>query len=251
MNSKKKILLFFAGLLALFLLYHLNNASRAVLLAFTDSIKRFALSSEEFVEQNYHKHMAQVERIEELQKENQKLQKYRLLYQALLEDFKDIDKACKADIAPKYSLRLVRVLSYVNFADFSAVWLDTKLSGRKLAGLLSEENVAGIAIEDQGRTKGLLNGNYKCSYGVKVGAGANGVAMGSGDNRFVIVRYIPNYEPIKVGDIVKTNGLDGIFAEGLRVGVVVQIRQEGSYKVAKVRTFANLDSPRYLWLMKL
>ena len=247
----RRLLLFALGLVALVLLYNLNTATKNLLLRFTDTLKREVVTIQEAVLDYFDLHFEQVDTIKKLKEENAKLERYRLLYEVLRKDLQHIERQCRVDIPFRYSLRLVRVLSYVNFADFSAVWLDTKLSGRKLAGLLSEENVAGIAIEDQGRTKGLLNGNYKCSYGVKVGAGANGVAMGSGDNRFVIVRYIPNYEPIKVGDIVKTNGLDGIFAEGLRVGVVVQIRQEGSYKVAKVRTFANLDSPRYLWLMKL
>ena len=249
--NKKRFLLFFLGLLALLLLYRFDTVTRSVLLGFTDVIKRAYFDMERNISQALQRHFHQADTIERLMKEREELQKYKILYTALQNDLSHIQKECNATIVPPNGLRLVRVLSYVDFADESAVWIDTKLDGRKLAGLLSQDNVAGIAIEKDGRTQGLLNGNHKCSYGVKIGLGANGVAMGSGDNRFVIVRYIPNYETIRVGDMVKTSGLDGIFAEGLKVGVVVQIRQEGSYKVAKVRTFADLSSPRYLWLMKL
>ncbi|NPA65044.1 MAG: rod shape-determining protein MreC [Epsilonproteobacteria bacterium] len=249
MNKKRVSILLF-GLFAL-LLFLFGKGVHTTASDFTHSIKRVYFHIEQALIQIYERHFEQARRIEELQKRLVQMQKYQILYEALQEDLRRLQRECNATIVPNIGLRLVRVLSYVDFADKSAVWLDTKLEGRKLAGLLSKEYVAGIAIEKENKTMGLLNGNYKCSYGVKIGRGANGVAMGSGDNRFVIVRYIPNYEPIKVGDIVKTNGLDGIFAEGLKVGIVVQIHQEGSYKIAKVRTYADLRNPRYLWLMKL
>lgn len=53
-----------------------------------------------------------------------------------------------------------------------------------------------------------------------------GVVSGSG-GRFLVLKYIPPEEPVSVGDVVITSGLDGVFPEGLPVGTVSSINREG------------------------
>ncbi|NPA04392.1 MAG: rod shape-determining protein MreC [Epsilonproteobacteria bacterium] len=235
---------------ALFILYYTNEMIRNFVSSSLNGIKRQYLAIEDSFQTFSKLHFTQAETIQLLQEQNKKLEKYYILYQALKEDIKRIEYECNTSIKDVYNLRLVRALSYANFGDYTKIWLDTK-PDFKIAGLLQKEFVAGIAIKKDNKILGLLNGNYKCSYGVKVGEKANGIAIGSGNNRFILVKYIPNYEVIRVGDQVKTNGLDAIFGEGLKVGVVVKIWQEGSYKVAKVQLYADLTNPRFFWLMKL
>jgi cell shape-determining protein MreC len=61
-------------------------------------------------------------------------------------------------------------------------------------------------------------------------------------------------EPIlKVGDLLITTGMDGIFPMGLRVGIVSQVMplQEGacSYEISAKTTCGNLDHLSYLTVL--
>jgi len=232
------------------LLYSTNEMVRSFISSSLNSVKEQYLSFYDSLTTFSKLHFSQAETIKLLEQQNRALEKYYLLYTTLKEDFDRIENECNTSIRKEYKLRLVRALSYADFGDYTRLWLDTK-ADFKIAGLLQKEFVAGIAVNKNGKILGLLNGNYKCSYGVKVGEKANGIAIGNGNNQFILVKYIPNYEIIRVGDQVKTNGLDAIFGEGLKVGVVVKIWQEGSYKVAKVKLYADLTNPRFFWLMRL
>jgi rod shape-determining protein MreC len=48
---------------------------------------------------------------------------------------------------------------------------------------------------------------------------------------------------VQAGDIVTTNGLDGIFFANIPVGVVEKVSTEDNYKVAKVKYYANPLTP--------
>jgi rod shape-determining protein MreC len=53
-----------------------------------------------------------------------------------------------------------------------------------------------------------------------------GVVSGVG-GRMLVLKYIPPEEPVSIGEVVVTSGLDGIFPDGLPVGTVVSINREG------------------------
>ena len=247
----RRLLLIFAALVGLWILYKTNSFFSNSLLTIANSVKSRFLTLEQRLYEEWQKHFDQARRIETLQKRVQTLIPYQILYKELEDQLRELSKECNLSLPTVPNVQPVMAISYARLGDFTSMWLDATIPKGQIYGLLKNGQVAGIAIESQGRAKGLLNGNKQCSYGVVVGEKANGIAMGSGDNRYVIVKYIPNYEPIHAGQRVKTNGLDRIFVYGLDVGVVSQVWQEGSYKVAKVRTFADLSHPRFFWLMKL
>ena len=247
----RRLLLLFAALVGLWILYTTNSYFSTYLLSFSNSVKSRFLALEQKVYKEWQKHFEQARHIETLQKQVKSLMPYKILYKELEDRLGQLQTECNISLPFKPELRLIMAISYINLGDFTSMWLDAAIPKGGIYGLLRGDKVAGIAIESQGRAIGLLNGNKECSYGVTIGERANGIAMGSGDNRYVIVKYIPNYEPIHAGQRVKTNGLDHIFVYGLDVGVVSRVWQEGSYKVAKVRTFADLSHPRFFWLMKL
>ncbi len=247
----KRSLFLFAAISALFLLYKTNAFFSSSLLELSNALKSRWIHLETSIQQKITTHFNQAKKIEELQNRLRDLMRYKIEYEDMNDTLHQIQSDCNISIPHRSGLKYIMAISYVKLADLTSLWLDTKIPKERIYGLLKKDKVAGIAIDKKGKAMALLNGNPKCSYGVIVGDKANGVAMGSGDNRFVIVKYIPNYEPIHVGQRVKTNGLDHIFIYGLDVGVVTQIWQEGSYKVAKVRTFADFKHPRFFWLMKL
>ena len=51
-----------------------------------------------------------------------------------------------------------------------------------------------------------------------------GILRGSGDS-LLDLRYISNIEPVAVGDVVLSSGLDGIFPKGLVIGKVVRVEK--------------------------
>ncbi len=247
----RRLLFLFTAFVGLWILYQTNSFVSASLLSLFNTFKSKLLKVEQQVYKEWQKHFNQAERIEALQKRLQTLMPYKILYKELEDQLRQMTQECNVSVPFRPYVEPVMAISYIQLGDFTSMWLEASVPKERIYGLLQGSQVAGIAIDENGKAKGLLNGNKQCSYGVVVGERANGIAMGSGDNRYVIVKYIPNYEPIRAGQRVKTNGLDHIFVYGLDVGVVSQVWQEGSYKVAKVRTFADLSHPRFFWLMKL
>jgi rod shape-determining protein MreC len=67
-----------------------------------------------------------------------------------------------------------------------------------------------------------------------------GILKGTGD--FLLdLDYINNTEPVAVGDLVLSSGLDGIFPKGLRVGKVVRSdKGKGVFRSIKVEPFADM-----------
>ena len=65
----------------------------------------------------------------------------------------------------------------------------------------------------------------------------------------MIVKFIPMYKQIKVGDEVVTSGMDKIFFYGVKVGKVIEINERGSYKIAVIKTYADLSHPKYFWVV--
>jgi rod shape-determining protein MreC len=54
-----------------------------------------------------------------------------------------------------------------------------------------------------------------------------GIVSGTGNNGYCLLNYIPPEEVVQRGEVVITSGLDGIFPEGLPVGVVRSVKKEG------------------------
>ena len=53
--------------------------------------------------------------------------------------------------------------------------------------------------------------------------------------------YVGNTEPVKVGDIVVSSGLDGIYPKGLPIGKVVDSRKgKGVFRSIKVEPWIDL-----------
>ena len=67
-----------------------------------------------------------------------------------------------------------------------------------------------------------------------------GVLQGSGD-ALLDMAYVGNAEPVKVGDIVVSSGLDGIYPKGLPIGKVVDSRKgKGVFRFIKVEPRVDL-----------
>jgi rod shape-determining protein MreC len=216
---------------------------------FINDIKKFYTEKLIIVEETLTKYFFQSKTIENLKLENQDLKKYRLLYaeeNLELTKIKDIHANLKNY---KSDLKLAKVLSYVDFDDFTKVWLDAKKTDLKIEGLISENYAAGIVVNKGNQALALLNGNEKSNYAVFIGENrAPGITHGISNSNVLLAKYIPIWINIKVGDEVITSGMDNIFFEGLKVGRVVAIKKMADMQEARIEPYINALEQNFFYI---
>jgi len=204
--------------------------------------------------QNTANHFKQEEVIKELQAENIELQGYKLLYNEINGRFNNLKKSIEDIKLPKVDsqIEMIRVLSYINFDDFTNVWLDKKPEiENKILGLISENYASGIALVRENKLVGLLNGNKHCTYAVFIGDEKSpGIISASDKKDELFVKFIPIWANINIGDEVITSGMDNIFFEGLKVGKVTQIKEFPDMKIATINPYAQPLKKRYFYTYK-
>ena len=202
---------------------------------------------------SFEKHFNQAETIEKLKIENAELKEYKILYtnaQNQLHTLKEF--LINIDIPEnKSKIEIVKVLSYINYNDFTKVWLDKKVENDTILGLITDNYSAGIVVNKNGHAVGLLNGNKECSYAVFVGEEkAPGIITSSKNQDELEIKFIPVWAEIKKGDEVITSGMDNIFFEGLKVGRVIQVTDLADMKIATVKPYVNVLKKKYLYTYK-
>ncbi len=230
-------------------------------LKFTETYQKGFLFLTESIKTTYHdfssylqniiiKYLKQEETISSLLLENRKLKKYYLELNATKKELESLKKECNVNTKFYLDVKLIRAISYTTLGDFSSMWIEMDdFNQTKIYGLIKDDFAAGIVVNKNGKPIALLNSNEKCAYAVEIGRSkAPGIAMGK-RNGTMVVKFIPMYKNIKIGDEVVTSGMDNIFFYGIKVGKVIKIESMGSYKVAIVKPYADLANPRYFWIV--
>ena len=215
---------------------------------FLNDIKTFYIKNVLDVSTSFEKYFNQAKTIDKLKLENKELQDYKVLYDIVKQELAVKDEFLKnLNITQTNShLELVKVISYINFNDFTKVWLAKELNSDKILGLISDNFAAGIVINQDGRAIGLLNGNKNCSYSVFIGTEKSpGIIVTAENEASLQIKFIPILAEIKEGDEVITSGMDNVFYEGLKVGVVTEVTTLADMKIAKVRPYINASKKRY------
>ena len=213
-------IIFIASILVLM---EVDKGIRAKILGVSDYIKTFFLNTGEGIADTYNWHFDQAAQIESL---NQKLQDYDKLSlenQNLKNELVKYQKIVGQDgFAHGLSdFHLARIISFATRGEKDRVWLDTNLSNYRkgealedrIFGIVKDNAALGVAVVQNGRVEGFLNGNANCNYDVYIGQSrAMGIVSGSSGGN-LLVDYIPDWIEIHKGDKVFTSGLDGIFLE--------------------------------------
>ncbi|MDR2034383.1 MAG: rod shape-determining protein MreC [Helicobacteraceae bacterium] len=194
----------------------------------------------------------QAETIERLRTENEALKADREVLNAFAAELIDLSKLKDYETPPNFRVRAVRAVSYAELPDMQKIIVDySDLKQGEVKGLIYNNNAAGIVVAPIGRyARALLNGDAECSYSVYIGSDrAPGIVMGKSDQE-MIARYIPAWMNVKVGDEAITNGLDGIFFAGVKVGVVTKVNRLNAYIEATISPYYSSFNPDYFYIVE-
>ena len=218
---------------------------------FTNNIKQFYVNQSINLSNFIDTYLTQANSIKELKKENDELSKFRTLYTNADVSLKTLQSSVFKPDNSSIELKLSNVLSYVNFDDYSKVWIDFEKKDEKILGLVSQNYAAGIVKNVAGKSLALLNGNEKCNYAVYIGKNkAPGIVHGTYKDNYLSIKFIPIWIDIQKGDEVITSGNDNIFFKGLKVGKVLGIKKMADMQEAIVQPYAKALREEYFYVYK-
>ncbi|MDR1451758.1 MAG: rod shape-determining protein MreC [Helicobacteraceae bacterium] len=235
---------------ALAVKFHITSGTPFV--EFTSAIKSYYLAATQQIDEWLEMHFAQAEAIERLQEENRQLKQDHVVLNAFASEIINLSKLKGYETPPNFRVRVVRALSYAELPDMRKIIVDYgDLKPTEIKGLIYNNEAAGIVVASVGNyAKALLNGDSECSYSVYIGdARTPGIVMGRSEHE-MIVRYIPAWMSVNEGDEVVTNGLDGIFFAGVKVGKVVKVNRLNAYIEAIIKPYYTAFNPDYFYLVE-
>jgi rod shape-determining protein MreC len=146
-------------------------------------------------------------------------------------------------------IKKARMISFIDIMDYNRLWIKfDDFNSSKMYGLAYDNYAIGIGAAKDNKPIAILNADKKCSYSVHIGKKrALGIMSGSASkiNDNLVVKYIPSFEEVNIGDEVVTSGLDGIFFRGVKVGVVKEISSEQGYKKAIIKPYFKYNQLSY------
>jgi len=248
----KKVFSFFLIIIALIVsaLYYSDTVQRP-LISTLNNFKIKYHNSLHFMGESIDKYFFQIQKIEILQNKLQKYENNHLVMRQLATEINDLYKENDSNLTLNPKVELVRTISYQEFGNFNRLWLSVHdYNSSKIYGLTYQELVAGIVINKNNAPLALLNRDSQSSYTVSIGLQhAPGIAHGTNSEN-IIIKYIPSWFRIKVGDEVVTSGLDNIFFKGLKVGQVLSIKKSQGYQNAIVKPYYMAHNPSYFYMIK-
>jgi rod shape-determining protein MreC len=208
-------------------------------------VNKFLIKTKNNIVQHINSHFNQAEKIKILVKENIDLKnKINNLNAKILacEDLKYFKVINKPNLVFTYTL------SYASLPDFSQIYINYNKKINKPKGLVYNNLVCGEVIKKIGNfSLAILNSNEKTRYTVFIGKNEiPGIFYGKID----VIKYIPKFKKINVGDEVITSGLDGIFYKGAKVGVITEIIEKKLYQEAKVKLYYNDLHPEFFYVIE-
>jgi rod shape-determining protein MreC len=248
MMSKSRVLV--AAIIALVLVaVYTQEYIKGFVLDKTLAIRAFFVENSLNISKIYDKYINQAETIEILREKNRDVEALVYLNSAYKDELDRLSERCRLNpFDPK--VEMVRVISYANLRDFSEVWIEfNDFNTSRIYGLIKDGYSNGIVVEKNGFPLAILQTSSSCSFAVLIGKSEiPGIAFGG--EKLMSVKFIPPWRSPKEGDEVVTSGLDNVFYKGIKVGKVVGVKSEESYKIATVEPYAKEDVPLYFHIIK-
>jgi rod shape-determining protein MreC len=239
---------FFYIIIAIFIaisFYFRNFITESILISF-NFVKKEVISSYDIIKFKLKAHFNQVKQIQLLTKENKIYRDYIESIYPILSNYKKLTEFYKIN-NPK--VVFTQTISYAALPDISSIYVSyTNSNNKHIKGLIFNNTAAGIITKGyKNYSLALLNINQNTSYTVFIGKDkVPGIVFGG---EKMIIKYIPKYKHIKIGDLVITSGLDKIFYEGVKVGKIISIKQKDLYQEAIIKPFYNSYNPTFFYVV--
>ncbi len=247
--NRKITLLILLGIVILFSLY--SSSVRTLFVSFTSTLRSLYLDFTYSVEKRADEHLFQAERVEELQKELELLQKRFLVCRSDAAKYRSLKEAMGIEADSNATFEIVRPQGYAMVGNFQQLWLDgfKRFDPAKNYGVVRNGYAVGIVVEKSRRPLMILAGDPECTFAVYIGdERAPGIATGM-DARRMVVKYIPQWLKLKTGDEVRTSGLDHIFPPGIPVGRVLSTRRMQGFQNAYIELYGDTLHPDFVWVV--
>jgi len=231
-------------------------------LYYSNTIQEPFITSSNFIKKNYHnsieyakksldKYFFQAQTIASLEEKLEKYENNHLVMRQLANEIKYLYEENNSSLKMNPKVELVRAISYEKFGNLNRIWLDINdYNQSKIYGLTYKELVAGIVVPKNNKPLLLLNKDIKSTYAVYIGEDkAPGIAHGNNSEN-IIIKFIPMWFKISIGDEVITSGLDELFFKGLKVGKVISVTSSEGYQNAIISPYYRSNELNYFHLIK-
>jgi rod shape-determining protein MreC len=253
--NKKFLLFLMAIFIAILYFFNIEKLISNKINILNNTIKSTYINTFILINHSINKYLFQIDYINQLISANKKHLKYKTLYEKNLNDLIELNKKIEIDIKPEKDYKKVRVISYYKFNDHSQVVLDFKNKIDTISALITYDGFsAGIALNKNNKSIAYLNQHKRCNYTVFIGEGnAPGITSGIKNDGNIIVKYVPIWKNVKLGDEVITSSMDSIFPYGIKVGKVDKIILHENTKDILVSPYADTLGNRdyYLYTKKI
>ncbi len=247
---KRNFIVFLILVILFVILTKYNGAAKSFFFNFINPIKSAYLNLTDLSSS----YLSQKEKIRELEKINSKLNIVLIEQSNYIQELSKIYRVLPSLVKKPYkSIYMVNAISYVKLNRLNEIMLTTpknlSLEENHPYGLMQNDVASGVARYKDGKLYGYLLSYPKCTFSVVIGKDRiNGVAQGDGSEG-MIIKFIPRWSKIEIGDIVRTSGLDNIFYPDIPVGKVTDIKVLDRYQEVKIKIFANINKPSIFFLI--
>lgn len=223
---------------------------REKVISLSYEIKNFYITKKEAVSEFIFQYTNQASNIEKMSAKILELETKLIEYQSIKVEFENLYNFL--NIETRYDntdVILAKVISYASFGNYTQVWINYQSNDmQKIFGIIKDGYAIGIAIVENNRLLGILNGDNKIAYSVYIGKNKVPGMIRVIDSK-LLVDFVPSWLNIQNDDEVVTSGLDGVFFEGIKVGKISDIKSEKGYLQAKLTPYTTNSSLGYVWLI--
>jgi len=248
----KKFTLFL--ILITFAVLYIFNVDRLVkikLATLNESIQSTYIDTLVSLSESSNKYFNQLSYIDQLRNSNEKYQLYKALYDKKVNEYNELKNNIYLSTESNIKYEKIKILSYYKFNDFSRVIIDKHdLNKDKIYALITLDGFsAGIVLTKKNKSVAYLNQNKRCNYTVFIGEeNTPGITSGMMENGNLMIKHVPIWKAVQVGDEVITSSMDSIFPYGVKVGQVVDIKVNENTKEVFVKPYGEILGNREFYI---
>jgi rod shape-determining protein MreC len=242
MTSKK---IFISILLISVLIIFQSDKLKSPFLTLFNNIKVDTIYIYDSISLSINKYFYQSEHIEKLTLENKKLEDSIASYKAYINSCKNLSYFENLNIK---NIKFAQTISYAKLPILSQIYINYESNSSNIKGLIYNGQSAGIVVKSYNNfSLALLNSDKETTYTVFIKNSIPGILFG-GDK--IVIKYIPKYHKININDEVTTSGLDNIFYQGVKVGIINKIIQTDLYQEAEITPYYNSLKPSLFYVVE-